>query len=192
MEDVIYQDIAAALTDATATAYLAGLGLPPVSTVALFNNQYRKEEVEEAYGLPAVFVEFSTAIYSRGGRCIDEVEDRIRIHIEQKNFVTYRHNHDNLAAAMDVLRFINAIHVILAGISSTAFGPLYRVARELDTDHGNAPVHIYEYATQYADLSTDRYRDSVQGSEDVAPVIQKQLVRFLKKPEAEAGNPYKV
>ena len=47
MEDVIYQALETELISATANAYLTGLGLKPVKSVALFNNQYRREREEK-------------------------------------------------------------------------------------------------------------------------------------------------
>lgn len=192
MEDIIYEALETELISAAANTYLSSLGLKEVKTVALFNNQYRREQEEKAYRLPAVFVEFSTATYLPQGKNTEEVQDRIRIHIEQKNFATAQSNSHNKATALEVLKYINAIHKIIASKTIAGVGRPYRMGRELDTDHGNAPVHIFEYGIQYLDENTDRYGDYVDTAATATVAPTKQLVEEIKNPEKEADNPYTI
>lgn len=189
MEDIIYKAIETELLSQKSQDYLTAKGLKTVKTVALFNNQYRYEKEEKAYSLPAVFVEFSTALFTPQGRNAEDVQDRVRIHIEQKNFATSYHNSHNQDKALEVLKTINTIHQIIASIAISGVGRPYRVGRELDTDHGNAPVHIYEYGLQYVDDSTDRYGDYEESGDNVAVQATKQAVERLPEPSEET-NPY--
>ena len=190
MEDIIYKALETELLSQKAIDYLTNKGLKPVKTVALFNNQYRRESEEKAYDLPAVFIEFSTATYLPQGKNTEEVQDRVRIHIEQKNFASSHSNSHNQEIALDVLRHINAVHAIVGSVKIEDVGSIYRVGRELDTDHGNAPVHIYEYGMQYLDCSTDKYGEFEASGANVGVTATKQLVQNLPDQSSEPDNPY--
>ncbi len=191
--DEIYLAIADELLSDSAKDYLIALGLKPIKHVALYNNQYRYEKDENAYRLPAVFIEFPGAIYRNKGQKVDAVEDRVRVHIEQSNYADSAYNSDNRTKALEVLKTIKAINTVMLAIESSVFGAFYRVSRELDTDHGNAPVHILEYQFQYTDESTGKYLSYVtQNTENVSMEISKQLVDKLDDRDDQEDNPYQV
>jgi hypothetical protein len=191
--DEIYLAISDELLSVAAKNYMTGLGLKPIKHVALFNNQYRYEKEENGYFLPAVFIEFPGALYRHKGRKVDAVEDRVRIHIEQSNYADSAANSQNRAKAMQVLKTIKVVNTILLSIESDLFGSFYAVSRELDSDHGNAPVHILEYQFQYTDDSTDKYKDYVpHNAENAKLEVNKQLVDKLEPEDQEEENPYLV
>ncbi|WP_420581957.1 hypothetical protein [Reichenbachiella sp.] len=186
MEHLIYTAIADQLMSQASKDYMDAQSLPQIKSVALFNNQYRYEKQEIAYPLPAVFVEFGAAVYEPQGRETEDVDDRIRIHIEQKNFASTEYNSHNKAIALEVLKVVAAVHVIMVRTVIPGVGKLYRVGRELDTDHGNAPVHIYEYAIQYLDCSTDKLADYDETTADSVDLgLTKQLVDHIGLPDTD-------
>jgi hypothetical protein len=189
--DEIYLAISDELFSVAAKNYMEGLGLKPVKHLALFNNQYRYEKEENGYFLPAVFIEFPGALFRHKGRKVDAVEDRVRIHIEQSNYADSAANSHNRAKAMVVLKTIRAISTVLLSIESELFGSFYAVSRELDSDHGNAPVHILEFKFQYTDDSTDKYKDYVKSDPDNTKLeVSKQLIEKLEPEDQEGENPY--
>lgn len=190
--DELYLAIADELLSENARSYLIDKGLQPVKHVALFNNQYRYEKEEIAYPLPAVFIEFPNAIYRNKSRQVDSVEERIRIHIEQKNYADSSYNSKTREKSLQVLQFIRAIDIIMLAIRSPMFGPMYRVDRQLDTDHGNAPVHIREYTCQYTDEGTDKFREYIPSSANAELGVSKQLMDDVSTPLETGGSPYQV
>ena len=191
MEDVVYEALANELMSEKAKEFIRDEnGLETIKTLDLFNNQYRKEPEECAYGLPAVFIEFSNAIYNAQGRRTDKVQDRIRFHIEQKNFASSQYSSSSKARAIRILRYIRVIHQIIAGANLPEVGTMTRVARELDTDHGNAPVHILEYQVEYLNNDTDRYLNYkiVKGAD---LKLKGNVVKAISgPPEKETDNLY--
>lgn len=190
MEHIIYTALADELMNQESKDFMDGLGLPQIASVALFNNQYRFEKQELAYPLPAVFIEFGAAVYQDEGRNTQQVDDRIRVHIEQKNFASTEYNSHNKAIALEVLQVINAIHQIISNISIPELSRLSRVGRELDTDHGNAPVHIFEYSVNYVDCETDKYGEYESTTENTVLATSKHLVPEITVNDDDAENPY--
>ena len=165
-EVILYQAIADELLSQRAKAYFTKHGLMPIKHVALFNHQYAYEKEETAYALPAVFIEFASAVYQPLGKQVDNVTDSIRLHVEQKNLADAAYHSANKAKALEVLHTIHAVHLIVSALKSPEFGKFYRVGRTLDTEHGIAPVHIWEYQIQYKDKSTNAYRDYINTTQD--------------------------
>jgi hypothetical protein len=175
MEYQIFEALNTELRSANANAYLDSKNLDNVATVALFNNQYNREEDEEAYPLPAVFIEFGNAQYTHEGRRMDNTEDTIRIHIEQEAKGTSSSNSQNRQNAIGHLKYLSAINSIVSSVQIDGTGKLYRLARETETDHDGFPVHIIEYIINYTDTEADSYRAFVESSEDVSIGIEKEV-----------------
>jgi len=179
MEEIIYLGIVQALQSAEAITFFESKGLKPIATVDLFNNQYLYEKEEVAYELPAVFVEFAPAQYAARGRNTEEVTDLVRIHVEQKTLASSASYSPDQDKSLAILKTIQTVHELLAFTIIQGVGKFNRVGRMIDADHGNAPVHIWEYLLVYLDQTTERYPDS--SAEDAVDLqVTKQLKSEIK------------
>lgn len=155
----IYNIIATELLSASANAYFESKNLPRIKHVALFNNQYRYEKTESAYNLPAVFIEFANTVYSQNQQNVRSAEKRVRLHVEISNWYEYSERSADKAKAVKILDFYETVDEIIQEIGSDKISKFKTIADQVDADHGNAPVHIWEYAVAYHDDTVSKYRN---------------------------------
>ncbi|MDX2304626.1 MAG: hypothetical protein NW226_17590 [Microscillaceae bacterium] len=156
--ETFYLAIANLLLSDEANELLEANNLPAIKHIDLFNSQYKYEELEIAYALPAIFIEMAEAGVAEKGRLDESRLETIRIHIEQKQLASTAFNSYNRPKALESLRLVDAVHLILKGYEGTYWGKMRLVSRELETDHGINPVHIYTYTSQFVYDGTDKLR----------------------------------
>ena len=149
--------------------FLVANELPGIAHVDLYEGQYLHEEKEEVYPLPAIFIELSSASFTKKGRGIEQTTETIRFHIEQAKKQSTAMNRTHQAKALLPLRMVSAVHAILSG-----FLGLQPVSRELDTEFEGYPVHILELVGTFENKDTDKFggfeQTSIKGVE-----IKKQM-----------------
>ena len=111
-----------------------------IKKVALWNNHIERENVEQAFLYPAVFIEFLTTDYkTRGGRvAVQEATMRVRLHICFESLK----DEDTTILELVELVFCNIQHKQYG-----TWSKMDRVMEEQNFDHPNVQDFMQDYAT---------------------------------------------
>jgi hypothetical protein len=127
--------------------------VPAIKTLRLFNSQFDKEEVEDAFEYPAVFVQFLNLNWIAKPQGLQEADAVIRLHVGFHSLKTEER---------EIFKLIEDIHKALQNLSTAQlFGDMNRVNEEQDIDHGNVIVWLADYSTLLTDISGYRSKDLV-------------------------------
>jgi len=136
----LYEGIKADLTGLT---YVKGDGtVEEIKTIALWRNQIEREDIENPFLYPAVFIEFLTSNYMESSsKAYQSLELTVRLHI---CFESYKDED------LDVLRLTQQVYSTMqlknyAGTNGK-FGAMKRRNEEQNFDHPNIQDFIQDYS----------------------------------------------
>jgi hypothetical protein len=134
-----------------------------IKHVALWNNQIERENVEQAFLYPAVFIEFIPSEFKDELNKVQLIEMTVRLHI---CFETYK---DEDIAIFDLTQSVySAIHYNQYG----NWDKVKRRNEEQNFDHPNVQIFIQDYETRGRDYDADsRPTTSATVDPDVTGVI---------------------
>jgi hypothetical protein len=108
-----------------------------VQHVALWRNQIERENVEQPFNYPAVFIEFLTSNYMEASSgAFQQLDLTVRLHI---CFESYKDED------LDILRLTQAVFSAVQGKQFGLFGKLKRRNEEQNFDHPNVQDFIQDY-----------------------------------------------
>ncbi len=114
--------------------------------MALFNNQYNREEEDIPYNRPAVFVEILPIKWERKNG-IKRGTAEVVVHIVQDCFMDAVDGDPQEPDYLKLLEYPELIDDILENSSGDTFGsPLENIATDPDTDHGNLLIIKQRYS----------------------------------------------
>lgn len=131
----LYKDIKEKLTDEC-----------DLKHVALFNNQYERENVENPFLYPCAFIEFKPSTFKDLSVGVQQFDMVVTIHL---GFESY--TEDDLK----VLELKQKIYVALQRLQSGYFALLSRVEERQNFDHGNTQVYEIDFRTTGKDYDAD-------------------------------------
>lgn len=111
-----------------------------VKHVALWNNQIERENVENAFLYPAIFIDFLPSVFMDKGNLASsqQYDMTIRLHICFESYL------DEDTSILSLVNNVwNSIHTKQYG----TFGKLLRRNEEQNFDHPNIQEYIQDYAT---------------------------------------------
>jgi hypothetical protein len=117
--------------------------MPEIKHVALWNRQTDREESEQPYERPAVFIEINDIVYQDYTRQAQKITAKVtsRLVVEEYG--------DEALEVLDMRQDLAKIlHGYAPGVSSTTnskFGPLSRVADRVDHEHDNLIIFETDY-----------------------------------------------
>jgi len=119
-----------------------------VKHVALWNNQLERENVENPFQYPAVFIEFGQQEYKDLGKgaSVQQYSLPVILHI---CFENYKDTDE------DVLTLVDAVWQKVHKNQYGEFGELLRRSEKMDSDHPNVQDYIQEYTTLGRDVLTN-------------------------------------
>lgn len=111
-----------------------------IKHVALWNNQLERENIENPFLYPAIFIEFMPSTFRDKGKAAisQEYDMVVRLHV---CFESYLDEDTTILTLLD--NVWQTVHTKQYGI----FGKLLRRNEEQNYDHPNVQVYIQDYAT---------------------------------------------
>ena len=124
------------------------LAITGIKHVALWRNNLERENVENPFLCPAIFVEFLPSNYRDKGKLAvsQEYDLTVRLRIA---FESYK-DEDT-----DVLTLVDSVWQTVQNKQYGTFGKLLRRNEEQDFDHDNVQIYIQDYATLGNDNLTE-------------------------------------
>lgn len=124
------------------------LAITGIKHVALWRNNLERENVENPFLYPAIFVEFLPSNYRDKGKLAvsQEYDLTVRLRIA---FESYK-DEDT-----DVLTLVDSVWQTVQNKQYGTFGKLLRRNEEQDFDHDNVQIYIQDYATLGNDNLTE-------------------------------------
>ena len=117
-----------------------------IKHIRLFNNQFQRDTVEEAYNPDAVFIEFLQLTWVGVARNQQTADTVIRLHINFESLKT---------EDLEVFERVQKVYLALQGFNGPLFSSMQRVNDEQDTDHDNVIVWKTDFHTQMQDCTSD-------------------------------------
>ena len=111
-----------------------------IKHVALWRNNLERENVENPFLAPAIFVEYLPSVYRDKGKGASSQEYDLTVRLRIV-FESYKDEDTDVLTLVD--NVWQAVHTQQYGI----FGKLLRRNEEQDFDHDNFQVYIQDYAT---------------------------------------------
>ena len=135
-----------------------------IKHVALWNNQLERENEENPFLYPAIFIEFLPSNYRDKGKFAvsQEYDMTVRLHV---CFESY------LDEDTTILTLLNSVWQATHNKQYSTFGKLLRRNEEQNYDHPNVQVYIQDYATLGNDNKTT---DTTTAT--LSPVITGEIV----------------
>jgi hypothetical protein len=135
-----------------------------IKHVALWNNQLERENEENPFLYPAIFIEFLPSNYRDKGKFAvsQEYDMTVRLHV---CFESY------LDEDTTILTLLDSVWQKVHNKQYSTFGKLLRRNEEQNYDHPNVQVYIQDYATLGNDNKTT---DTTTAT--LAPVITGEIV----------------
>lgn len=123
------------------------IAITGINTVDLWNNQLERENVENPFLYPAIFIQFMPSEYRDKGRngLEQEYDLIVRLHI---CFESYKDTDT------DILTLIDNVFQTVQTKQYGYFGKLLRRSEEQDFDHNNVQDYIQDYKTLGHDTVT--------------------------------------
>jgi len=113
----------------------------------LFNNQFDRDNEEEAFSYPNAFLEFVQMIWTNSTKQQQEGDVHITLWL---GFERYEKE------SLTVFDTIENVHKALQGDAvGSLFTGLQRIEEQQDTDHDNVIIWKVTYSTQITDCETD-------------------------------------
>ncbi len=134
----LYTDIKTTLEELKTTSVL--------KHVALWNNQPERENVENAFLYPAVFIEFVPSDYSDLSNGVQQVFLTVRLHV---CFESYKDED------IDVLDLADKVFQKMHTKQFGYYGKLLRRNEEQNFDHSNVQDYMIDFATMGNDYGSD-------------------------------------
>lgn len=122
--------------------------------IARFNNQFSREELENAVPKPAILIQFLPTTWTTKGKQIQEGESTIVIHIGMKTLADDNFFSDTKTDALKTDAYVDIVHRALQGFAAPCLGALSRISSETDEDHSEIFVEKLFYSSVITDAST--------------------------------------
>lgn len=154
--------------------------------IARFNNQFSREELENAVPKPAILIQFLPTTWTTKGKQLQEGESTIVIHIGMKTIADDNFFSNTKAEALKTDAYVDLVHKALQGFSAPCLGALSRTSSETDEDHSEIFVEKLFYSSVITDASShsDIGKTVVENPEIV---VEAEAV-----PAVEQASPYVV
>lgn len=136
-----------------------------VQHIRLYNNQFDRETVEEAWAYPCVFVEFTQMLHEAVAYNQQQGDFIVRVYVGFESLKT---------EDLEIFDLVQDIYVALQGFSGQLFSSLQRVEETQDTDHDNVIVWQIDFSTMVADCTSDPRAD-LQETTIATLEVNKQL-----------------
>ena len=131
-----------------------------IKTVRFWNNQIDKDDAENAYNYPAVFIEFSSVDWVSEKYKTQKGDTVIILHVCTEEYNT--ENVDELDVMVQTLDLVTEIKSVIQNYTSdTVAEPLNRTNSEQDTDHDNIIVWRESYRATINDIDGNTEEDKV-------------------------------
>lgn len=133
--------------------------LPEIKSVRLYNNQFNRENVENPFLFPVVFLEFNTQSFRDLSQGVQEVNLICTTHL---GFESYK-DEDTY-----VLQLKQDLYKVVNRFQNEYFSRFLRVAERQNFDHNNCQVYETDYSLKGKDFK-----------DDIRPNIQVQTTYIL-------------
>jgi hypothetical protein len=120
--------------------------LPEIKTVKLYNNQLERENVENPFLYPAIFIEFTDKQFNELSQGVQQINMIVNIRL---CFASYK-DEDT-----DILRLKQDVYKVINRFRNEYFSRLLRVSEEQNYDHNNIQQYIIGYKTTGKDFFDD-------------------------------------
>jgi len=117
-----------------------------IKHVLLYNNQFDRETVEEAFTYPNCFIEFVQMIHSGVTLNQQKSDIQIRVHIGFESLEK---------EDLTMFDLIQEVYVALQGLDGDLFSALQRIEERQDIDHDNVIVWQLDFECNLTDCSSD-------------------------------------
>lgn len=124
-----------------------------VKHVLLFNNQFDRDNIEEAFTYPCVFIEFVQLIHTGVVQNQQKSDIQIRLHIGYESLET---------EDLGIFDLVQNIHIAVQGFSGAFFSGLQRIEERQDLDHDNINIWQVDYECNLTDCITDPRNKQIQ------------------------------
>jgi len=113
-----------------------------IKHVLLFNNQFEKDNQEEAFLYPNAFIEFSQLLSTGTTQQVQNVDMNVTIYMGFERYET---------ESLTIFDTIQSVYIALQGFSGACFSGLQRIEEVQDTDHDNVII----WKTIFSTTATD-------------------------------------
>ena len=118
-----------------------------INHMLLFNNQFDRDNEEEAFSYPNCFFEYVQLIWNGNIKQTQTGETQIKLHLGFERYET---------ESLTIFDTIQKVYLALQGFSDTnLFTGLQRIEEEQDTDHDQVIVWTITFSTQITDCEAN-------------------------------------
>lgn len=119
-----------------------------IKHVGLWNNQFERENVENPFLYPCVFIQFTNDNFAELSKGIQQYDSVVTLHIGFESYI------DEDTA---ILTLKDLIYSSLHKVSNTATSSiLYRIAERQNFDHSNIQAYEVDFRTTIKDFGADQ------------------------------------
>jgi hypothetical protein len=114
--------------------------------IRLYNNQFDRETVEEAWAYPCAFIEFNQMLHEAAAYNQQRSNFVVRVYVGFESLKT---------EDLEIFDLVQEIYIALQGYSGQLFSSLQRIEETQDTDHDNVIVWQIDFSTMVSDCVSD-------------------------------------
>lgn len=120
--------------------------IPEIKNVRLFNNQFNRDNVENAFLYPCCMLQFNSSNFKELSQGVQQCDIMITTHL---GFESYK-DEDT-----DVLRLKQDLYKVVNRFRNDTFSRILRVSERENFDHDNIQVYETDYMTTGKDFRDD-------------------------------------